>query len=82
MSTHSMMKPISVYKWECQKCVHKINTFGRARGRSSKNWLSRHLVNRVIHQHIKLYHGGEAIMVLLKKRTTNGKQTEKVEMFY
>jgi hypothetical protein len=44
--------------------------------------LSRHLVNRVIHQHIKLYHGGEAIMVLLKKRTTNGKQTEKVEMFY
>jgi hypothetical protein len=81
-STHSMMKPISVYKWECQKCVHKINTFGRARGRSSKNWLSRHLVNRVIHQHIKLYHGGEAIMVLLKKRTASGEQTEKVEMFY
>jgi len=77
-----MMKPISVYKWECLKCVDRIQKFGRARGKSSKNWLSRHLVNHVIRQHIKLYHSGEAITVLLKKRKTNGEQSEKVEMFY
>jgi len=80
-----MMKPISLYKWECIKCIecaNRIHSWGRVRGKSSKNWLSRHLVNRVIRQHIKLYHSGEAITVLLKKREINGKKSENLEMFF
>jgi hypothetical protein len=57
-------------------------TWGRARGKSSKNWLSRHLVNRVIRQHMKLYHSGEAIMVLLKKQKSNGEISEDLEEFF
>lgn len=57
-------------------------TWGRARGKSSKNWLSRHLVNRVIRQHIKLYHSGEAIMVLIKKQKSNGEISEDLEEFF
>lgn len=77
-----MMKPISLYKWECIKCASVIHRLGRIRGKSTKKWLSKHLVNRVIHQHIKFYHGGEAIMVLMKKRKSTGEQTENVEMFF
>jgi hypothetical protein len=57
-------------------------TWGRARGKSSKNWLSRHLVNRVIRQHMKLYHSGEAIMVLIKKQKNNGEISEDLEEFF
>jgi hypothetical protein len=57
-------------------------TWGRARGKSSKNWLSKHLVNRVIRQHIKLYHSGEAIMVLIKKQKSNGEISEDLEEFF
>jgi hypothetical protein len=57
-------------------------TWGRARGKSSKNWLSRHLVNRVIRQHMKLYHSGEAIMVLIKKQKSNGEISEDLEEFF
>jgi hypothetical protein len=64
------------------KCANRIQTWGRARGKSSKNWLSRHLVNHVIRQHIKLYHSGEAIMVLLKKRKINGEKSENLEEFF
>jgi len=77
-----MMKPIALYKWECIRCVNLINNWGRVRGKSSKNWLSKHLVNRVIHQHIKLYHSGEAIMVLIKKQKINGEKSENLEMFF
>lgn len=57
-------------------------TWGRARGKSSKNWLSKHLVNRVIHQHIKLYHPGESIKVLVKKLKSNGEISEEFEEFF
>jgi hypothetical protein len=57
-------------------------TWGRARGKSSKHWLSKHLVNRVIRQHIKLYHSGEAIMVLIKKQKSNGEISEDLEEFF
>jgi hypothetical protein len=80
-----MMKPIALYKWECIKCIecaNRIHKWGRVRGKSSKDWLSRHLVNRVIRQHIKLYHSGEAVMVLLKKRNSNGEKSENLEEFF
>jgi len=77
-----MMKPIALYKWECIKCVNCMYTWGRARGKSSKHWLSKHLVNRVIRQHIKLYHSGEAIMVLIKKQKSNGEISEDLEEFF
>jgi hypothetical protein len=78
----NMMKPTSLYKWECMKCANRIHTYGRVRGKSSKDWLPRHLVNRVIRQHIKLYHSGKAIMVSLKKRKINGKESENLEEFF
>jgi hypothetical protein len=64
------------------KCANRIHTYGRVRGKSSKDWLPRHLVNRVIRQHIKLYHSGKAIMVSLKKRKINGKESENLEEFF
>jgi len=76
------MKPIALYKWECIKCVNCLYTWGRVRGKSSKNWLSRHLVNRVIRQHMKLYHSGEAIIVLIKKQKSNGEVSEDLEEFF
>jgi len=76
------MKPTSLYKWECMKCANRIHTCGRVRGKSSKDWLSRHLVNHVIRQHMKLHHRGEAIMVLLKKRKINGEKSENLEEFF
>jgi hypothetical protein len=39
-------------------------------------------VNRVIRQHMKLYHSGEAIMVLLKKQKSNGEISEDLEEFF
>jgi hypothetical protein len=67
---------------KCKGAADRIHTWGRVRGKSSKTWLSRHLVNHVIRQHIKLYHGGEAIMVLLKKQKINGERSEDLEEFY
>jgi hypothetical protein len=63
------------------KCANRIHTWGQVRGKSSKKWLSKYLLNRVINRHIKLFHPGEAIMVLLKKQKSNGEQSEKIEMF-
>ncbi len=78
-----MMKPTSLYKWECMKCaVNRIHSWGRIRGKSSKDWLSRHMVNHYIRQHIKLYHSGESIMVLLKKRNIHGEKSENLEEFF
>jgi hypothetical protein len=75
------MKPISLYKWECIKCIDNVYTWGRARGKSSKNWLSKHLVNHVIRQHIKLYHSGESIRVLMKNLKSNGEISEEIEEY-
>jgi len=40
------------------------------------------MVNHYIRQHIKLYHSGEAIMVLLKKRNIKGEKSENLEEFF
>lgn len=69
-----MFGPIALYKWRCTLCQE----FKRG---AKPKYTTHYKMSRQVRSHIRTYHPGQRLMVVLKKKTKDGKKTTLLELF-